>query len=158
MIIHYLDASAWVKRYIQEAGTLWTQRLFDAQSSLACASLGFIEVLATLTRKQRAGEISAMDYDDARRILDFDWQAFVEVRLDAATVAIAADVVRQFALRGADAVHLASALHLRQRLKDERDAVILVAADQELKLAALASGFTVQDPAEEEQADQPAQV
>ena len=28
MIFYYLDASAWVKRYYQETGTRWVQKLF----------------------------------------------------------------------------------------------------------------------------------
>ena len=43
------------------------------------------------------------------------------------------------ALRGADAVHLASALVLESRLVDAEDRLIFVAADRELKEAAQAS-------------------
>lgn len=152
MTIYYIDASAWVKRFIQEPGTDWIQRLFAAQPLLACSSLGFIEVLATLSRKHRAGEIAAILYGDAVRNVEHDWQRLIEIRLDVETMAITADVIRQFALRGADAIHLASALLLRQRLGDESGDVVFVAADEELISAARASGFSVLNPAEEERA------
>jgi len=47
VILYYLDASAWVKRYYQESGTAWMQDLFAHNRTMACASLGLIEVMAT---------------------------------------------------------------------------------------------------------------
>ena len=58
MIFYYLDASAWVKRYYQEIGTAWIQDLFSRNCALACASLGLVEVMATLSRKYKVREIS----------------------------------------------------------------------------------------------------
>ena len=57
MIFYYLDASAWVKRYYHESGTTWVQSLFEHNQVLACASLGLVEVMATLARKCKAREI-----------------------------------------------------------------------------------------------------
>jgi predicted nucleic acid-binding protein len=58
MIFSYLDASAWVKRYYQETGTPRVQRLFAERETLTCASLGVVEVTATLARKTKAREMS----------------------------------------------------------------------------------------------------
>ena len=58
MIFYYLDSSAWVKRYYQESGTTWVQDLFTHNRAMACASLGLIEVMATLARKGKAREIN----------------------------------------------------------------------------------------------------
>ncbi len=57
MIFYYLDASAWIKRHYQETGTTWVQELFARNQAIACASLGLIEVIATLARKHKAREI-----------------------------------------------------------------------------------------------------
>jgi predicted nucleic acid-binding protein len=146
-----------VKRYVREPGSDWIQDLFAQQPLLACASLGYVEVMATLSRKNKAGEMGYAQFDGLVQELDRDWERFIEVRLDADTLALAISVVRQTALRGADAVHLASALLLRQHLTTREDDVLLVAADEELKSAARASGLTVLDPAEEQTpAQQPA--
>ena len=51
MIYYYLDASAWVKRYAKERGAKWMQDIFDQRPLMASASLGFVEVMATLARK-----------------------------------------------------------------------------------------------------------
>jgi hypothetical protein len=53
-------------------------------------------------------------------------------------------------LRGADAVHLASALALQSRLVEAEDRLIFVAADRELKEAAQAFHLAIIDPEEQE--------
>jgi uncharacterized protein len=145
---HYLDASARVKRYLDEAGADWVTGLFAQQTAFACASIGFFEVLATLARKLKARNIDKKQFADGLAQLELDWLRFSEVGLAAAVRRIAIDVAQRHALRGADTVHLASAILLRQRLVG--DEVLFVAADEELKAAALAEGFTVLDPIVEE--------
>ena len=61
------------------------------------------------------------------------------------------DLVKNMALRGADAVHLASALVLQRRFANAEDRLVFVASDRELKDAAQSSGLAVIDPEEQEQ-------
>jgi predicted nucleic acid-binding protein len=143
---YYLDASAWVKRYYQEAGTAWVQALFDQDCILACASLGIIEVMATLARKRKAREIDAALFEQKAGELEDDWAGFVQVQFTDEVLEAAKDVARRLAVRGADAIHLASALMLQRRFADASDQLLLVASDYRLKQAAQASGMTVIDP------------
>jgi len=62
----------------------------------------------------------------------------------------AKDVAREQALRGADAVHLASALMLQSRFADDDDRLVFVTSDRELREAAQISGLDTVDPEEEE--------
>ena len=151
MIIHYLDASAWVKRYIREVGSDWLLELLGRQPALASASIGYIEVLATLTRKRRAGEIDELRFSSGISEAERDWQDFIKVHLDAVALAHDRSGERQYALRGADSVHLASALLLREFLMGDGDTVVVVTADEELKTAAQAAGLPVLDPVVEAQ-------
>jgi hypothetical protein len=57
-------------------------------------------------------------------------------------------LARIYALRGADCVHLASAVILKARLALEANEFALVTSDQELKAAALKAGLAVVDPNE----------
>jgi len=149
VIFYYLDASAWVKRYYQETGTIWVQDLFARNQVMACASLGVIEVMATLARKRKAREISPPMFEEKTRELEEDWKRFIHVQLTVEAVEIARSSARELALRGADAVHLASALLLQRRLATEDDRLIFVASDRELREAAQASGMIVVDPDKE---------
>jgi predicted nucleic acid-binding protein len=67
VIFYYLDASAWVKRYYEEPGTRWVQELFAQNPTIACATLGLIEVMATLARKQKARDIDLLSLHRRRK-------------------------------------------------------------------------------------------
>jgi uncharacterized protein len=114
--VAYLDASAWVKRYYQEPGTEATQALFVEGAVLACASLGPVEVLAALSRKRKARQIGQAQFQQKRLELEADWQQFIQVQFSAEVLAMALALTADLSLRGADAVHLASAIVLQQNL------------------------------------------
>lgn len=155
MTFYYLDASAWVKRYYQESGTAWVQNLFAHNRPLACASLGLIEVMATLARKGKAREINPSMLERKVQELEEDWKRFIQVRLSAEAVGIAKELARKLAIRGADAVHLSSALLLQKRLVEEDDQMILVTSDHELQEAARSSGLVAIDAEEQERQTSP---
>lgn len=148
MIFYYLDASAWVKRYYQENGTTWVQDLFANHWAIACSSLGLIEVMATLARKLKAREIDPPLFEEKAQELEEDWDRFIHVHLTVEAVEIARKLAKKLALRGSDAVHLASALLLQRHSADEDNRLIFVTSDHELKEAAQASGLIVIDPSE----------
>ena len=104
MIFYYLDASAWVKRYYGEPGTCWVQELFAQNPIVACASLGLIEVIATLARKRKARDIDLVSFEQKVQDLEEDWRRFIQVHLTTETRDLAKDLARNMALRGADAV------------------------------------------------------
>jgi predicted nucleic acid-binding protein len=150
MTFYYLDASAWVKRYAKEVGANWMQSLFDQRPLMASASLGLVEVMATLARKQKARELAAAQFAQKTQTLERDWDRFIQIHFTPEAVYLASESARKLALRGADAVHLAAGLLLQQRFAQDDDQVIFVTSDRELKTAAQASGLAVIDPAERE--------
>ncbi|HXG36871.1 MAG TPA: type II toxin-antitoxin system VapC family toxin [Dehalococcoidia bacterium] len=150
MKLFYLDASAWVKRYYRETGTAWVQELFAQNPIVACSSLGLIEVMATLARKQKAGELDPLLFAQKAEELEEDWRQFIQIQLTAETADLARELARRLALPGADAVHLASALILARRLAVDEDQLVVITSDHELKEAAQRSGLVVIDPDEEE--------
>ncbi len=150
MIFYCLDASGWVKRYYREAGTGWVQDLFTHDSAIACTSLGLIEVMATLARKRKAGEIDPSILEQKTQELTEDWNGFIQIQLTAEAVDKARDLARDLALRGADAVHLASALLLQSRFTQKDDQLILITSVLELKQAAQGFDVVVIDPDEQE--------
>lgn len=139
-----------MKRYYQERGSAWVQNVFAHHRLVASASLGVIEVTATLARKAKGREIDPSMLEDKLRELDEDWSRFIQVYMTVDVVDTARQVAQELALRGADAIHLASALLLRQYLEDESTRLTFVASDRELKDAAKASHLTLIDPEEQE--------
>lgn len=154
MIIYYLDASAWVKRYYHETGTAWMQGLFFQNPVMACATLGFIEVVATLARKKKAEEIDTMQHEQKHSELESDWENFIQIQVANKVSQRATTLANNHALRGADAIHLASALHLHGLFSNTEHQLIFVTSDLELKEAAQASDLTVIDPNDLEEPEQ----
>jgi hypothetical protein len=126
------------------------QNVFAHHRLVASASLGVIEVTATLARKAKGREIDPSMLGDKLRELDDDWARFIQVHMTMDVVDMARQVAQGLSLRGADAIHLASALLLRQHLEDESAQLTFVASDRELKDAAEASHLTLIDPEEQE--------
>lgn len=149
MIIYYLDASAWVKRYYQEVGTQWVQGLFIRGETIGCATLGMIEVIATLSRKHKAREITAFQFKQKAQELEDDWKRFIQIQMTSEVVDNAKELTKKLALRGSDAIHLSSALLLQRRFLGKDDRLIIVTSDYELKKAAKSTGLTDIDPIEQ---------
>jgi len=153
MIVYYLDSSAWVKRYCQEPGSAWVTRLFAQTPTLACSTLGVIEVTAALSRKAKAGELDAAACQAKLALAGRDWAGFMALELTAEILERARQAACDRALRAADAIHLAATLVLRSDFAEPGDGVVLITSDHELGSAALAEGIPVVDPVDAEGAD-----
>lgn len=149
MTLLYIDASAWVKRYFEEAGSGWINQQFDQGILMGASTLGLIEIAATCARKRTAGAIDAARFQQIETDLLDDWKGLFQVDLAPEVIEQSLDVARTHALRGADCAHLASAIVFREQFALTGVDFSFVASDQELKAAALKAGFTVIDPQEE---------
>ena len=99
----YLDASALVKRYVDEDGSKLVRTAMAAESSWWICRIGFVETV-------RAVELAAGP--NAVRAVKREWQFFGVVEVDAALTEHAAELARSTELRSLDALHLAAALAL----------------------------------------------
>jgi predicted nucleic acid-binding protein len=80
--------------------------------------LAYAEVHAALARKRRERAVSEAVYRRAASAFESDWAAYDLIALDATTLGAVARLVRQHPLRGADVVHLAAAVWLREHAGD----------------------------------------
>lgn len=87
-----------------------------------------------------------MLFEQKAKELEEDWRQFIQIQLTAETADLAKELARQLALRGADAVHLASALMLARRLAADEDQLVVITSDRELKGATQRSGLAVVNP------------
>ena len=72
-----------------------------------------------------------------------DFDGFLRIDFDDSVLVVAESLASTRRLRGADCIHLASAMRVRDSLGAT---VILIASDAELLAAALAEGFSTLDP------------
>ena len=109
------------------------QELFAQNPTIACASLGLIEVMATLARKRKARDIDLLSFEQKVQELEEDWVHFIQIQLTTETMDLAEDLARNMAMRGTDAVHLASAFVLQRCFADAEDRLVFVDSDREVQ-------------------------
>lgn len=129
----YLDTSALIKRFVKEKGSPLVQSIVKRGEPVATAKIAYAEIFAGLTRKLREGHLPKTLYGLACRQFERDWQSYVRVELQDDILFLARDLVQRHPLRGFDAVHLASALSLKNALGEE---ITFAAADERLLRAA----------------------
>ncbi len=105
----YLDTSALVKLYVEEEGRETVFEAVEEAGSIATSTVAYAEARAAFARKERIGDLRA------------------------------GEMAERYALRGFDALHLASAFRLGERFADVR----LLAFDDRLVEAARAASVPV---------------
>jgi predicted nucleic acid-binding protein len=115
-VIAYLDASALVKRHVAEPGSKETIELTAAAEVVATSLVSRAEVAAALAKAVRVGLLSAADARGAQRAFVREWQDLARIPMTEALAARAEALVWSHALRGYDAVQLASALTWQESL------------------------------------------
>lgn len=110
MALVYFDSSALVKLVVEEPGTELVAQLWDGCDAALSSRLAYPEVRAALAAARRNRDLDQDGHVQAERAWEEFWVAIRPVELTANVERRAGDLARQRALRGADAVHLASAL------------------------------------------------
>jgi uncharacterized protein len=136
-VLVYFDSSALVKLVVQEDGTDLAAELWDGCDAALASRLAYPEVRAALAAACRNHDLSEQDLDTAEQAWEQYWAAVRPVELTAAVERQAGQLARSHSLRGADAVHLASALAI-----GDPD-LILAAWDRRLHAGAATAGLPV---------------
>jgi uncharacterized protein len=110
MSIIYLDTSALLKLYIQEAHSEDVDGLVSTAAGVGTGILAYTEMAAAMSRAARMRLISDGAARAAWDRFLGDWPEFTRLKLSAALTERAASLAWDFGLRGYDAVHLAAAL------------------------------------------------
>jgi predicted nucleic acid-binding protein len=129
----YLDSSALVKRYVAEPGSDAIDRLLADHPHAATSRLAYPEILSALNRKQQAKEISTGVLGSLVKAFESDWKKLFVLEFDDELLPVIKKAIRKHAIRGADSVHLASAMWLRSVLKED---VVFACSDAKLLDAA----------------------
>jgi uncharacterized protein len=150
MADYFLDTSALIKRYATEAGSTWINDLCSpaAAHSIAISQATLVETVAALCRKAADGAISVADREQLIVIFRRDVRRSYSLeRVTSAVYTSAADLCRSHSrLRAYDAVQLACALALRDRLAPLGLSPIFVCADNDLLRFATSEGLGVENP------------
>jgi predicted nucleic acid-binding protein len=135
--IVYFDSSAMVKLVVEEPGSDEMAQLWDACDAAAASRLAYPEVRAALAMAGRNRDLDPTDQAAAERAWEEFWSATRPVELTRNVEQHAGHLAARHALRGADAIHLASALALQD------PDLILAAWDLRLRAGAQAAGLAI---------------
>lgn len=135
----YFDASALVKRYVRETGSVMVRRLL-ASGVVATSRLSEVEVASGIVRRAREGAFTPAHRDQALAAFQRDVPAFAIVELIPDITGDARALLLRHPLRASDGIQLASCLYLQRQLNQP---VPFVAFDQRLLDAARGEGVTV---------------
>lgn len=143
-MILYLDTSSLVKLYVEEEKCRQVREWARNAEVVATCRIAYAETLSAFARRRAAGNFSASDFGSVRERFEADWQDFAALDFDERR---AGDLAVKHLLRGFDAVHLSSAIVLREERRSADVLVVFSAFDAALRKAAEKEGFPIEPPA-----------
>jgi uncharacterized protein len=146
---HFLEATAFIKLFVQEPGTDALIRRLESvedNSKLISASTP-LEVYAAIRRRERAGDITAADAATALEALRLESARTVQQPLNPAVLEAARKLLDHTSLRWPEALQLGAALTARDMFKGT--AILFISSSPPLLEAARAEGLETLDPVRE---------
>lgn len=115
----YLDTSSLIKLYVKEQGSDEVKSFATKASTIITSIVTYAESRAAFAKQYRKGELSEEDYQDTKASFETDWKNYLIIALGEEIVKHAGDLTEKHGLRGFDAIHLASYLLIKRRIKSE---------------------------------------
>lgn len=149
MSFYFLEATAFIKLFVQEPGTdLLIGLMEEAEDNRKLISASTpLEVYAVIRRRERAGDLKADDAVSALSILRQEAARMVQQPLNPAVLEAARQLLDRTTLRWPDALQLGAALAARDMFQGTE--IVFVSASTQLLEAAAGEGFKVLDPVKE---------
>ena len=139
-MITYFDTSSLLKFIIKEIGSEENLNIWNFSDEKVCSQLTRTEMHSALMRKVREGSISASAMRTRLDAMDKLFADVILVDITSDVIDASCELVKEFPLKSADAIHLATALMVR--------ADLFSSSDKRLCAAASESGIAVTDPTE----------
>jgi len=139
-VIAYLDASALVKRYVVERGSRETVELIARAEVVASSLVSRAEVAAALAKAVGIGLLGVEKARKAQQSFIAEWPDVARIPVTESLISRAGMMAWEYALRGYDAVQLASALTWQESVGAS---IILATFDRQLWQASQKAGVRV---------------
>lgn len=134
----YLDTSALVKLYVEEEGAPVVRNAVAQAELVATAAIAYVEARAAFVRRRHEGGLSTAEYRRIIRDVDSDWARYLVVEVTDSLIRDAARLAEAHRLRAYDAIHLASAAAVHDRLAEP---IMFASWDAGLEKVARREGF-----------------
>ncbi len=149
----YFDTSALAKRYREEKGSRFIDKLFQLlekpQNRGATSFLTFLELLAMIGRLLKGKQITQESYNRTLARILHDLNLYFSISpLSTSILARSVDVIKRHSLKAPDAQQLAAALELEPILEQLNQRLIFIVDDDDLHEAAEREGLEAVNPRE----------
>lgn len=142
---YYLDAGALVKRYVEEIGSQAVQELLRKESQFFISKVAYAEVFMSFRRKNEEGTLGGKEFSQCLNGFEADWEAFNIIEVSNEVLKTLRNRIFEHSLRALDALHLASALWLKEV---SSITIVFVCSDHRLKERARLNELDIYDPTE----------
>lgn len=133
----YLDTSSLVKLYLKESGSAEVTTIVSEADTVLTSLVAYPESRSAFARQFRDGRLSKKEFSQVKDIFEDDWGRYLVIGMNEDISCLAGDLADKHALRGFDAIHLASYLFFMRKIKKEIkfssfDSRLNKAADKEI--------------------------
>jgi predicted nucleic acid-binding protein len=132
----FFDSSAFVKRYVSEAGTDAVLEWCDQATEISLSGIALSEIISAFCRLLREAKINDTQYRQLKSLLLADIEDAAVCDLTLAVLGQAVSTIESSVLRGIDAIHIGSNVALK--------ADIFVSADKRQREASTHPVFRVE--------------
>jgi predicted nucleic acid-binding protein len=151
VVLYYLDASAWSKRYTSEFGKETLDALMAAATEpdrvhLTSSTVSYAELIAVVVRFRNRTALDAGKFDRLLKRITADEAALTWLPLSEETFRTCTNFIIKHNLNATDAALLSTLLDLRRQSKGQDVQIWLVASDKRFLRAASAEGLPCLDP------------
>lgn len=149
MSFYFLEATAFVKLFVQTPGTEGLIRLMESaeDNRKLISSSTPLEIYAVVRKRERAGDISPEDAASALSVLRIESARMVQQPLNPAVLEAGRQLMDRTRLRWTDALQLGAAMAAREMFQGTE--IVFVSASMHLLEAAAKEGFAVLDATNE---------
>jgi predicted nucleic acid-binding protein len=138
-MILYLDTSALVKRYFREPYSEEVISKWQAATEIVTSAVAYAETMASIYRKKREADLKETLIRKIVESFRTDWKSLIRVEVTEDLNEYIDKIVLAHPLRGFDAIHLASARVIQERLPED---FVFSCFDLGLARAAQAEGMS----------------
>ena len=137
-MIVYLDTSAILKRYFEESFSDDMLSKWNNSEAVVSSSVAYAETMATICRKKKETGLDNIIIQKVMDTFKTEWNSFIRVEVTDELNKHIDKVLQKHFLRGFDAIHLASALIIYERVPQN---FFFACFDQKLNQAAQLEGM-----------------
>jgi predicted nucleic acid-binding protein len=118
-MIVYLDTSSLVKLYVEEMDSQKVKNIAHNAAALSTSKIAYAEARSAFARKQKEDGFSPKVLRKVVEEFNRDWESYFVVEITDGVIRFAGDIAEKYLLRGFDSIHLASAIHLKNKINSD---------------------------------------